>query len=410
MSKFYASLPALLSSLLLTMLPGAASLADTDTPAAAAQAPPLIQTVSELSVVPPPAVSARAWLTLDMNSDQTIAAREPDTRVEPASLTKLMTAYLVFDALKEGRISLKDTVLVSEQAWKTEGSRMYANVNSRVPVEALLYGMIVQSGNDATVALAEALAGSEAAFVALMNEQAARQGLAQTRFTNASGLPDAGHYTTVRDLALLSRNLIRDFPESLHYYSTREYTWNNIRQLNRNRLLWRDETVDGLKTGHTSSAGYCLVATSMRNGRRVLSVLVGADSDDARTQASLQLLNWSFQNFDTVKLFDGAQPAVQTRVWEGRQNQADLVPQLGSGAGQNQALWVTVPRGKAAQIQPLAQYTQPLLAPLEKGAQVGTLTLMLDGKALRQVPLTLLEDVAQAGFFSRMADKIRRLF
>jgi len=406
MPKFSAALLALL----LTAVSTSFTTSHADTVGNTAPAPtspaPVLQTVGELSVVPPPAVAARAWLTLDVTSDQTIAAQAPDTRVEPASLTKLMTAYLVFDALKQGRISLQDTVRVSEQAWKTEGSRMFINVNTRVAVQDLLYGMIVQSGNDATVALAEAVAGSEAAFVALMNGEAAKQGLAGTHFTNASGLPDAGHYTTVRDLAVLSRNLITAFPEALHYYHTREFTWNNIRQPNRNRLLWLDETVDGLKTGHTSSAGYCLIATSLRNGRRVLSVLVGADSDAARTEASLKLLNWSFQNFDTVKLFDEASAAVQARVWEGRQNQADLGPQL----GQAQALWLTVPRGKAAQIQQLAQYTQPLLAPLQKGTSVGTLTLTLDGKVLRQVPLALLQDVERAGFFSRMADKVRRWF
>jgi len=246
------------------------------------------------------------------------------------------------------------------------------------------------------------VAGSEAAFVALMNEQAARQELADTHFTNAPGLPDAQHYTSVRDLAMLSRNLIRDFPEYLHYYATREFTWNNIRQPNRNRLLWLDETVDGLKTGSTSSAGYCLIATAVRGGRRVVSVVVGSDSPEARTEASLRLLNWSFQNFDTVKLFDEATPVVQARVWEGTQKEVSL--------GQTRPLWLTVPRGKAAQIEPQAQYTQPLLAPLAQGSQVGTVTLTLDGKTLRQVPLTVLQNVERAGFFSRMMDKISRLF
>lgn len=380
--------------------------AETTAPAPAVASTPnttgLIETVSDLSTIPAPAVNARAWLTLDVNSDQIIASHLPDTRVEPASLTKLMAAYVIFDALHQKRLTLQDTVLVSEKAWKTEGSRMFINVNTRVPVDELLYGMIVQSGNDATVALAEAVAGSETAFVALMNEQAQRQGLTQTHFTNASGLPDEQHYTTVRDLAILSRNLIREFPESLHYYSSKEYTYNKIKQPNRNRLLWLDETVDGLKTGHTSSAGYCLVSTALRDGRRVISVLVGADSDAARAESSLKLLNWSFQNFDTVKLFDDAKPAVQARVWEGTQPSVDL--------GQPEAMWITVPRGKAGEIQPIAQYTQPLVAPLEKGTQVGTVTLTLDGQPVRQAPLTILQDVPQAGFFSRMTDKARRLF
>jgi len=399
-----------LSALLLTALLGANGHAQTTptTPVTAISSAntfataPIVQTLSELSSIPSPTVDARAWLTLDMNSDQIIAAQSPESRVEPASLTKLMSAYLVFEALKQNRISLQDKVLVSEKAWKTEGSRMFVEVNSRVAVADLLLGMIVQSGNDATVALAEAVAGSEAAFVVLMNEQATRQGLTGTHFTNAPGLPDAQHYTTVRDLAMLARNLIRDFPEYLHYYSTREYTYNDIHQLNRNRLLWLDETVDGLKTGSTSSAGYCLVATAVRNDRRVVSVLVGAKDDAKRTEASLKLLNWSFQNFDTVKLFDGNAAVTNARVWEGKQNMVDL--------GHTQAVWLTVPRGKAAQIQPLAQYTQPLLAPLTQGTQIGTITFALENKALRQIPLTVLHDVPRAGFFSRMIDKVRRAF
>ena len=280
-----------------------------------AAAEPVENAVSALSSIPAPDVNARAWMTLDANSNQVIGAQLPDSRVEPASLTKLMSVYVIFQALHENKLSLKDPVLISEKAWKTEGSRMFADVNSQVTVDELLYGLIVQSGNDATVALAEAVAGSEEAFVARMNDEAKRQGLANTHFTNAPGLPDPKHYTSVRDLAVLARNLIHDFPEALHYYSTKEFTYNKIRQPNRNRLLWLDPTVDGLKTGHTSSAGYCLISTALRDGRRVISVLVGADSDAARTESSLKLLNWSFQNFDTIKLFDDAKPAVQARVW-----------------------------------------------------------------------------------------------
>jgi len=403
MPKFYTTLSALvLTTFLTTLLDTSHAQTPATTAPAASNSAPNIQTVSELSAIPLPKVAARAWLTLDVNSDLIIAAQDLNTRVEPASLTKLMSAYLIFDALKQNRISLQDKVRVSEKAWKTGGSRMFIEVNSRVAVQDLLMGMIVQSGNDATVALAEAVAGSEATFVALMNEQAARQGLADTHFTNAPGLPAAQHYSSVRDLAILSRNLIRDFPEYLHYYATREYTWNNIRQPNRNRLLWLDDTVDGLKTGSTSSAGYCLIATAVRDGRRVVSVVVGADSPEARTEASLRLLNWSFQNFDTVKLFDEATPVVQARVWEGTQKEVSL--------GQTQPLWLTVPRGKAAQIEPQAQYPQPLLAPLAQGTQVGTVTLTLNGKTLRQVPLAVLQNVERAGFFSRMMDKISRLF
>lgn len=356
-------------------------------------------TVAELSTVPLPNLAANAWLSLDMNSGQVIAAKDIDAPVEPASLTKLMAAYVVFKALEDGRLSMDQEVPVSEKAWKTEGSRMFIKVNTRVKVSDLLQGLIVQSGNDATVALAEAVAGSESAFVALMNEEAQRQGLKDTNFTNAPGLPHPDHTTTVRDLARLAQNLINDFPQYLHYYSQKEYTYNDIRQRNRNRLLWIDETVDGLKTGHTSSAGYCLITTALREGRRVVTVLVGANSDAARIENSLKLLNWSFQNFETVKLFDENKPVVDARVWQGV---AKTV-----GLGQTQPVWLTVPRGKAAEIKPVAEYTQPLIAPLEAGQQVGTVTLMLEDQALRQEPLRVLANVEQAGFISRMIDKVK---
>jgi len=374
--------------------------AQTDAPATAAGAQPThVVAVSELSTIPVPDVPARAWLTLDANSGQVIGALNPTQQVEPASLTKLMAAYVVFDAIKNGRLSLDQQVTISEKAWRTEGSRMFVEVNSQVSVDDLLKGVIVQSGNDATVALAEAVAGSEGAFVALMNEEAKRQGLADTHYTNSPGLPDPQHMTTVRDLATLATNLVMDFPEFLHYYSLKEFTYNKIKQPNRNRLLWSDGTVDGLKTGHTSSAGYCLVSTALRDGRRVISVLVGADSEAARTEASLKLLNWSYQNFDTIKLFDKDQPAVQARVWEGEAETVDL--------GQTKPIWLTVPRGKGSDVKPIAHYTQPLIAPLTKGSEVGTVSLSLDGKVLREEPLAVMSDIAQAGFFGRLYDKVR---
>lgn len=358
--------------------------------------------VGELSSVPAPALTATAWLSFDVNSDQIIASQNPDEKIEPASLTKLMAAYVIFDALESGRLTLEQEVHVSEQAWKTEGSRMFIKPNTNVAVHDLLQGFIVQSGNDATVALAEAVAGSENAFVALMNEQAARQGLRDTYFMNASGLPDPQHLTTVRDLAILAKNLMTRFPQYMHYYSQKEYTYNGIKQNNRNRLLWTDPTVDGLKTGHTSSAGYCLVSTALRDGRRVLAVVVGAASDSARAENSLKLLNWSFQNFETVKIFDADKPAVTARVWEGT---AETV-----GLGSTKPSWVTVPRGKAGDITPVAQYTQPLVAPLKKGDRVGTVAVSLDGKVLREESLHVLSDVAEAGFFGRIYDKVLLMF
>ena len=356
----------------------------------------------DLSVVPAPGLTARAWLSMDVNSGQIIAAEGLNERVEPASLTKLMTAYLVFDALEAGRLKLDQTVVISDKAWRTEGSRMFVKVNSQVSVNDLLQGVIVQSGNDASVALAEAVAGSEDAFAALMNEEATKLGLTATHFVNSTGLPDPEHLTSVRDLGVLSAALVARFPQYLHYYSQKEYTYNNIKQPNRNRLLWLDNTVDGLKTGHTQSAGYCLVSTALRDGRRVVSVVVGTANDAARTENSLKLLNWSFQNFETVKLYDASNPAVTARVWEGELENV--------GLGTEGALWLTVPRGKSAEIKPVANYTQPLLAPLSKGDKVGTLTLSLDGKVLAEQPLLVLEDVPEAGFFGRMADKVRLMF
>nr|WP_237173494.1 D-alanyl-D-alanine carboxypeptidase family protein [Paracandidimonas lactea] len=387
------------------MYVGAQSAAPQTAPAQASSAAPAVPgvaTVGDLATVPPPSVNASAWLTLDANSGQIIAAQQADTKIEPASLTKIMAAYVIFDALEKKRLTLDQKVHVSEKAWKTEGSRMFIKVGSQVSVDDLLQGFIVQSGNDATVALAEAVAGSEGAFVALMNDEAARQGLKDTHFTNAPGLPDPAHLTTVHDIAILARNLIQRFPQYMHYYSQKEFTYNNIKQPNRNRLLWTDSTVDGLKTGHTASAGYCLVSTALRDGRRVVSVVVGAPSDAARSESSLKLLNWSFQNFDTVKLLDADKPAVTARVWEGT---AETV-----GLGTPTATWVTVPRGKGQEIKPVAQYTQPLIAPLSQGAKVGVVSLTLDGKVLRQEPLQVLADVPQAGLFSRLYDKVRLMF
>ena len=361
-----------------------------------------VNEVVGLSSVPVPVLGATAWLSVDANSGQIIAAKDLNQQVEPASLTKLMTAYLVFDAIEQGRLTLDQEVLVSENAWRTEGSRMFINPNTYVTVHELLQGVIVQSGNDATVALAEAIAGSENAFAALMNEEAARQGLTGTHFVNASGLPDPTHLTTVRDLGVLAQNLVTRFPQHLSYYSQKEYEYNDIKQPNRNRLLWLDATVDGLKTGHTSSAGYCFVSTAVRDGRRIISVLVGAPSEAARVENSLKLLNWSFQNFETVELYGADEPVVTARVWEGEAETVDL--------GTTKAVSVTVPRGKAAELKPVAEYTQPLIAPVESGAVVGNVSLMLDGVVLRQDSLVALQNVPQAGFFGRMMDKVRMWF
>ncbi|MBV6272625.1 D-alanyl-D-alanine carboxypeptidase [Alcaligenaceae bacterium CGII-47] len=397
-------LPRLVLACVMLGAPVLATAQTVDTAAVPAASAVTTQTMSvgELSPVPIPALGAKAWLTLDANSGQVIASENRDEKVEPASLTKIMAAYVVFEALETKRLTLDQKVRVSEHAWKTEGSRMFIDPNSEVSIDDLLQGLIVQSGNDATVALAEAVSGSESAFVALMNQEAARQGLTGTHFTNSSGLPDPEHYTTVHDLAILSRNLVQRFPQYLHYYSQREYTYNKIKQSNRNRLLWADQTVDGLKTGHTKSAGYCLVTTALRDGRRVISVLVGAASDAARTESSLKLLNWSFRNFDTVRMIDQDQAAVHAKIWGGVEDAVALGPQ--------QALWVTVPRGREADIQSVAHYTEPLMAPVAKGDTVGTLEIQLEGKILASMPLQVQQDIAQAGFFGRAYDQIRLLF
>lgn len=355
--------------------------------------------VSTLSSIPAPTIAARAWIVVDVVTGQTVAAYRPEQQVEPASLTKIMTAYLVFNALEEKRLTLDQQINVSETAWKTKGSRMFIEPNKPVTVQELIKGMIIQSGNDASVALAEAVGGSEAAFAQLMNQEAKRLGMKDTRFTNSTGLPDAQHITTVQDLAILAQHMIEDHPTEYAYYQMREFTYNKIKQPNRNRLLWADPSVDGMKTGHTDAAGYCLIASSKRGDRRLITVLVGADSEATRAEESLKLLNWSFQNFDQIKLYDAGQATVEARVWQGTTEIAKL--------GVEKALWVTIPRGKAADVKPVVKRPDPLLAPLAKGQHVGTLSIMLDDKLLKSVQLDVLDGVDRAGFFGRMVDTVK---
>ena len=358
--------------------------------------------VGELSAVPAPAVAAKAWITVGVTSGQVVASSNPDMKIEPASLTKIMTAYVAFNALKEKRIALDQQANVSQVAWKTRGSRMFIEPRKPVTVDELIKGVIIQSGNDASVALAEAVSGSESAFVSTMNEEARRMGMTNTVFMNTTGLPDPQHVTTVRDLATIARRMINDHPDYFPYYAMREFTYNKIKQSNRNRLLWADPSVDGMKTGHTDAAGYCLVATAKRGDRRVITVLVGSDSMATRAEESLKLLNWTFQNFETVKLFDQTHAAVEAQVWQGK---ADFT-KLGVSA----PLWVTVPRGKAGEVKPITQHPDPLFAPLAKDERVGTLTLMLGDKLLLTRPLLVLEPVERAGFVGRTVDSVRLWF
>ena len=348
---------------------------------------------------PPPPIAARAWLLLDYQSGQTIAAHKADERIEPASLTKLMTAYLVFDALTKKTITPEQTVPVSKRAWKAGGSRMFIEPRKPVTVDELLRGMVVQSGNDATVALAELVGGSEDVFAQMMNREAQRLGLKDTQFTNASGWPEPKHYSTARDLAVLAAALIRDFPDYYTLYSIREFRYNNITQQNRNRLLWLDPNVDGVKTGHTEAAGYCLIASAKRGPRRLLSVVVGANSDSARAQESQKLLNYGFQFFDTVRLYQKGQEVGTLRVWKGTRDELK--------AGLDRDLDLVLPRSDTQKVKADFVSEQPLVAPVGAGQKVGVVKVTLDGKPLGEYPVIALETVPVAGLVGRAWDSLR---
>ena len=357
----------------------------------------VLPTLAFAQLTPPP-VAARAWLLLDVGSGQVLTAENPDQRIEPASLTKLMTAYLAFAAVKGKTLTLDQTIPVSPKAWKVPGSKMFIEPQTPVTVKELLHGMIVQSGNDACVALAEAIAGSEEAFAQLMNKEAARLGLKNTHFENATGLPHPSHLTTVRDLSVLATALIRDFPEFYSIYSVKEYTYNKIKQPNRNRLLFLDPTVDGVKTGHTDSAGYCLIASAKRNDRRLLSVVVGTTSDSVRAQESQKLLNWGYLAYDTVKVYSANQAVNEPRVWKGKENTVK--------AGFLNDFVLSVPKGDADKLKANVVSQQPLLAPIAKGQQIGTLQLSLGDKPIGEYPLVAIDEVPQAGWFGRMYDGV----
>lgn len=351
---------------------------------------------------PPPTTDARAWLLMDFHTGQVIAEKGMHERVEPASLTKLMTAYLAFAALKKGQLKPDQEVQVSEKAWKAIGSRMFIEPRKPVTVEELLRGMIVQSGNDASIALAEAVAGSEDVFAQMMTAEAARLGMKNTRFTNATGLPDPELYSTPYDLALLAAAIIRDFPEYYPMYSEKEYTYNKIRQANRNRLLWTDPNVDGVKTGHTDAAGYCLIASARRDERRYISVVMGTDSERARSIESQKLLNYALQFYDTVRVYAKGQSIAVMPVWKGK---ADEVK-----AGFDRDVRLTLPRGQRERLQATLERKEPLLAPVQAGQQVGTLRLALDGKPLGEYAVVALDGVPVANLFGRAWDSVRLLF
>jgi D-alanyl-D-alanine carboxypeptidase (penicillin-binding protein 5/6) len=351
----------------------------------------------------PPSLAAKSWLLLEMGSNQVLTTEKPDERLEPASLTKLMTAYLTFAALHNKTIALAQPLPVSEKAWRTGGSKMFVRVDTQVPVEDLIKGMIVQSGNDACVTLAEAIAGSEENFAQMMNREAQRLGMKNSHFMNSTGLPDPQHYTTARDLSLLASALIRDFPEEYKkYYSMKEYTYNNITQPNRNRLLYIDPTVDGVKTGHTEAAGYCLISSALRDKRRLLSVVLGTVSDSARASESQKLLNWGYISYDAVSLFTKDQPVATLRVWKGAQSEVK--------AGFTADLSIAVPKGYADKVKSDFVAEPRLIAPIEAGQKLGMLKVTIDGQAYGEYPVIALEKVELGNIFVRLFDTIRLWF
>ncbi|MCS3903161.1 D-alanyl-D-alanine carboxypeptidase (penicillin-binding protein 5/6) [Methylohalomonas lacus] len=347
----------------------------------------------------PPSIDAQSYLLVDYASGRVIAEKDAAEEVEPASLTKMMTVYVAGEELQEGHIKLDDEVLVSEKAWRMPGSRMFIEVNTRVTVEQLLNGIIIQSGNDASVALAEHISGSEEVFAQLMNQTAQTLGLENTHFTNSTGMPEPGHVTTAQDMAKLSAALIRDYPELYGLHEVKEYTYNDITQPNRNQLLWRDNSVDGIKTGHTEAAGYCLVASAERDDMRLISVVMGANSVQARTSHTKSLLNYGFRFFETRKIADGNQKLGEARIWKGTNEHVNY--------GLVDDVFVTVPRGDAEELQQTVELKKPLIAPVAAGEPIGTLSLGLGDETLLQQPLVTLQAVEQAGLFSRLLDSVK---
>jgi D-alanyl-D-alanine carboxypeptidase (penicillin-binding protein 5/6) len=362
---------------------------------------------AQAQVPQPPEIAARAYLLVDLTAQQTLAELDADKPIEQASLTKLMTAYIVFDALKAKKISLQQTFGVSERAWKMPGSRMFIDPKMKVPVEDLIKGMIVQSGNDATMALAEGVGGTAEHFVQMMNAQAKVLGMKSTGYKNPEGLTEPGHITTARDLSILASRLMQDFPDYVGYYAIKKYRYPGTpaaNESNRNLLLFRDPSVDGLKTGHTDAAGFCLIATAKREApsvgqRRLLSIVLGASSENARATESQKLLNWGYTAFDAIKLFDANQAVVTPNVWKGRGSQVKL--------GRFAPIVVAVPAGAAGRIQTQVARPEPLVAPLNRGQAVGALKVTLDQKPLVDVPLLVLDTVEQAGFVGRAWDTVR---
>jgi len=372
-------------------------------PADSAQPPAPKPGALNVPTPPPPSLDAKSWVLMDYATGQTLADANADARVEPASITKVMTSYVVSAELAAGKIKMDDQVFISENAWRsggagTEGSTSFLALNSKVALKDLFYGMVIQSGNDAAIALAEHIAGSEQTFAELMNQYAAKLGMSGTHFVNASGLPDPNHYTTAHDIAVLSRALIHDYPEEYKIYAIKEFEWNGIKQHNRNSLLWRDSTVDGIKTGHTKEAGYCLTTSAKRGDQRLIAVVMGTSSEKQRADDNQSLLNYGFRFYETHKLYDADKPLTTPELWKGASNTISL--------GVADDVLVSMPRGRYKDLKPSMDLPTRLIAPFTKGQKVGTLRVTLDGKPLAERPLVALADAPAAGFWGRMSDGI----
>ena len=363
--------------------------------------------VPEAPVPPPPDVEGKSWVLMDYNTGQIIASKDPDVQLEPASITKIMTDYVVSAEIGNGKIHMTDPVTISENAWRgggasTDGSTSFLKLNSQVPLKDLLYGMIIQSGNDAAIALAEHTAGSEPAFANLMNAYAKQIGMTHSQFQNASGYPVANHFTTARDIAILSRALIHDFPEDYAISAVKEFEWNGIKQHNRNLLLWRDNTVDGIKTGHTAAAGFCLAASAKQGDARMIAIIMGASSEKGRADAALALLNYGFRFYESHKLYEANKPLATPKLWKGAENTIPL--------GVAEDALVSVKRGDYDKLKANLDIPATLIAPFKKGQQVGTLRVTLDGQPVLTAPLVALADAPEGGFFSRLWDTIMLWF
>ena len=357
---------------------------------------------ASIDAPPPPDIAARGFLLMDYNSGHIIASEKADERLEPASLTKMLTTYIVLNELKAGKIKMQDQVLISEKAWRMPGSRTFVEVGKKVPLETLLKGLIVQSGNDATVALAEYVAGSEDVFANLMNQTASALGMNASHFINSTGLPHQDHFTTATDMAILAQALIRDFPEHYAWYSIKEFSYNGITQYNRNKLLWQDDKVDGIKTGHTESAGYCLVSSAKQDDMRLISVVLGAKSENSRARESQKLLNYGFRFFETHRLYAPHESLTEVRVWKGDREQLTL--------GLNKEMWITIPRGQYDNLDAAMKVTPQITAPVNKGKQYGMVEVSLNGETVATQPLVALQDVAEGGLFDRLKDEALLLF